>query len=220
MNKEWSEQNKRMQSLLKKATFSEGIDALIALRAVLSEEMQRWRAELSPEDYSRMPYINADGYHSKSVAYSIWHIMRIEDIVVNTLIGAREEVFFSGSFQAKTGSPIITTGNELVGEQIAGFSKALDIGALYDYAESVRECTDQWLRTIDYPDLKRRFSDADKERIRRLNVVSPDVNAAWLIDYWCGRDIAGLIRMPLSRHWIMHIEAGRRIIDRIGTRGH
>ena len=212
MNREWSEQNRKMQALLKKATFSQGIEELTALRKALMTEMQGWRERLSDEDYSAMPFMNAKGYHSKTVAYSIWHIMRIEDIVVNTLIRERDEVLFSGDFLRKTGSPLITTGNELHGEQIAGFSRALDVNALYAYAQAVREETDRWLRSVRYEDLKRRFSDADRERIRESGVVSADPDAVWLIGYWCGKDVAGLLKMPLSRHWIMHIEAAGRII--------
>ncbi len=215
MNQAWSEQNKQMQGLLKKSTFDQGIEELLSLRNTLMEAMQSWRERLSKEDYSKQPFLNAEGYHSKTAAYSIWHIIRIEDIVVNTLIRDTEEVLFAGDFQRKTGSPIITTGNELVKEEIAAFSKKLDISALYDYAEAVRENTDAWLRSIRYDDLKRRFADADKEKIRALQVVSPDESAVWLIDYWCGKDVAGLLKMPLSRHWIMHIEAAERIISKI-----
>ncbi|MBR3019157.1 MAG: phage head-tail adapter protein [Clostridia bacterium] len=217
MNKEWSEQNKKMQALLKKATFSQGIEELIALRKTLMAQMQSWRGKLSREDFSKMPFPNAEGYHSKTVAYSIWHIMRIEDIVVNTLIRNQEEVLFSGDYQMKTSSPIITTGNELMKEQIAAFSEKLNIGALYDYAEAVRKSTDQWLLSLRYEDLKQRFSDEDKERIKRLGVVSPEESAVWLIDYWGGKDVSGLIKMPMSRHWIMHIEAAERIIAKISA---
>ena len=41
-------------------------------------------------------------------------------------------------------------------------------------------------------------------------------NAVWLIDYWCKKDVRGLIQMPFSRHWIMHIEACERIRNKIG----
>ena len=215
MHTEWSKQNKKMQSLLKKATFAQGIGELIALRETLMGEMRSWRTVLSEADYSEIPFINAEGYHSKTVAYSIWHIMRIEDIVVNTLIRGGEEILFSGDFHRKTGSPIITTGNELKKAEIAAFSRQLDIPALYDYAQAVRESTDAWLSAIDYEALKRRFSEEDKERIRRLGVVSAAEDAAWLIDYWCGKDVSGLIKMPLSRHWIMHIEAAERIINKL-----
>ena len=126
---------------------------------------------------------------------------------------------FYGDFLRKTASPIVTTGNELAKEQIADFSRRLNIAALYDYAQAVRESTDQWLRSIRYEDLKRRFSDGDRERIKELGVVSADESAFWLIDYWCGKDVAGLLKMPLSRHWIMHIEAAERIIGKITNKG-
>lgn len=215
MHPEWSEKNKTMQSLLKKATFDRGIGALLDLRRTLIDQMLQWRSTLAEGEFALMPFPGDAGYHSKTVAYSIWHIMRIEDIVVQTLILDREEVFFSGAYQEKTASPLITTGNELAGEEIAAFSRALRIDGLYDYARAVRESTDAWLRSMDSGMLKRRFSEADKERIRRLGVVSPDEKAAWLVDYWGGKDVAGLIRMPLSRHWIMHVEAAERIIGKI-----
>ncbi len=42
-----------------------------------------------------------------------------------------------------------------------------------------------------------------------------DESAIWLIDYWCNKDVRGLIQMPFSRHWIMHIEACLRIENKI-----
>lgn len=44
---------------------------------------------------------------------------------------------------------------------------------------------------------------------------STDENAVWLIDYWCQKDARGLIQMPFSRHWIMHIEASLRIRNKL-----
>ncbi len=217
MNQFWSEQNKKMQSLLKKATFSQGIDALLSLRETLMEEIHSWQDKLSPEDYAAMPFPGVNGYHSKTVAYSIWHVMRIEDIVVNTLIRSRPEIFFAEGFREKTASPFITTGNELQGEEIVEFSRSLNIPALFQYAEAVWCSTDRWLRSIGYESLKQRFSTEDADRIRQLQVVSNSERAIWLIDYWCGKDVAGLLKMPLSRHWIMHIEAAQRIIKKLGT---
>ena len=87
MNKEWSEQNKRMQSLIKKAdTFNEGKDVLFELRNDLMNTMLSFKVDLDREDYDAMPFMNADGYHSKNIAYSLWHIFRIEDIVAHTLV--------------------------------------------------------------------------------------------------------------------------------------
>ena len=67
-----------MQTQIKKKdTYEAGINTLFDLRNQLMET-----------------FINADGYHSKTIAYSIWHIFRIEDIVAHTLISENEQVFF------------------------------------------------------------------------------------------------------------------------------
>lgn len=109
MNKVWSELNKTMQTQIKKKdTYKAGIETLIHLRNQLMETLTSFNEELSREDFDAIPFINAHGYHSKTIAYSIW-----------------------------------------------------------------------------------------------------------LIDYWCGKDIRGLIQMPFSRHWIMHIEASLRIKNKI-----
>lgn len=210
MNQEWSELNKTMQMQLKKEeSFSDGISTLLVLRQKLMEELLSMKKELAPEDFAAMPFPNAKGYHCKTIAYSIWHIFRIEDIVVHSLILQEEEIV--RDYQAAIGAPIITTGNELASGEIVEFSQKLDIDALYAYALAVKESTDDWLRRLTYREMKRKFSDADKLRLQTLQVVSTDESACWLIDFWCGKSVRGLIQMPLSRHWIMHIEASIRI---------
>ena len=212
MNKEWSEQNKTMQSLIRKAdTFEEGKAVLFELRNDLMDTLLSFKADLNREDFDAMPYMNADGYHCKNIAYSIWHVFRIEDIVAHTLVKGDEEILFSGNYQSRINSPIITTGNELVKEQISDFTKKLDIDELYSYVADVKESTEDIIRGLTYGDLKLKVSDERKEILSSLGVVSTDENAIWLIDYWCKKDVRGLIQMPFSRHWIMHIEACQRI---------
>ena len=216
MNKAWSELNKTMQTQIKrKDTYKTGLDTLFDLRNQLMETLKSFNEELHREDYNVIPFINADGYHSKTIAYSIWHIFRIEDIVAHTLISGNEQVFFAGNYQERINSPIITTGNELVKEQITDFSKQLDSKELYSYIFEVKDSTEKIIDSLPYDELKKKIPEERKEHLKSLNVVSNDENAIWLIDYWCGKDIRGLIQMPFSRHWIMHIEASLRIKDKI-----
>lgn len=216
MNKEWSELNKLMQTQIKKeGTFSEGVKTLLKLRQQLFNELNQFKEELSREDFNAIPFINADGYHSKTIAYSIWHIFRIEDIVAHTLICQNEQILFSGDYQNRIGSSIITTGNELVKQQIADFSETLNLDALYQYAVAVKDSTNDILLNLSFADIKRKMTDTDKERVKSLGVVSKDEKAYWLIDYWCGKDVRGLIQMPFSRHWIMHVEASLRIRNKV-----
>ncbi len=216
MNKEWSELNKTMQAQIKKKdTWLTGVETLIDLRNRLMDTLLSFKEELTREDYDAMPYINADGYHSKNIAYSIWHIFRIEDIVAHTLVAGDEQVFFAGDYQKRIKSPIITTGNELIKEQISDFSKQLDIDELYAYIQEVKKSTEEIVKGLSYDMLKQKISEDRKNSLKSQNVVSTDEEAYWLIDYWCGKDIRGLIQMPFSRHWIMHIEACLRIKSRI-----
>ena len=212
MNKEWSELNKSMQAQIKKSdTWLNGVDTLISLRNQLMDTLLSFKQELAREDFDAMPYINADGYHSKNIAYSIWHIFRIEDIVAHTLVAGDEQVFFKGEYQKRINSPIITTGNELIKEQISDFSKQLDIDELYTYIQEVKKSTEEIVKGLSYDMLKQKVSAERKNNLISQKVVSEDEEAYWLIDYWCGKDIRGLIQMPFSRHWIMHIEASLRI---------
>ena len=215
MNKEWSEMNKTMQlQIKKKDTFSTGIDTLLELRRTLMEQIVQFRNELADADFYAMPYMNAKGYHNKTIAYSLWHIFRIEDIVAHSLIANDEQIFFKGDYQRRIKSPIVTTGNELVKEEIKEFSKKLSIEELYNYITDVDGATTQILKTLTYSDMKEKISDDRRKQLETLNVVSTDENAYWLIDYWCEKDVKGLIQMPFSRHWIMHIEACLKIRDK------
>ncbi len=215
MNKVWSEMNKTMQAQIKKTdTYEAGISTLLDLRNQLMNTIISFSNELSREDFNEIPFVNANGYHCKTIAYSLWHIFRIEDIVAHTLINEDEQVFFKNNYQERINAPIITTGNELVKQQISDFSKQLNLKELYSYIFEVKDSTEKIINSLSYDKLKKKISDERKEILKSLNVVSMDENAIWLIDYWCGKDIRRLIQMPFSRHWIMHIEASLRIINK------
>ena len=216
MDREWSEKNREIQALLsKQATFGAAVGALVEFRGEMLEQVRAIVAGFPAEAFRQMPFAGADGYHSKTLAYSIWHIFRIEDIVAHEMIAGDRQVLFDQGFDRSVRSPIITTGNELSGDAIAAFSAQLDIRHLYGYARAVAESTDRILERLEYSDLKRKFGEETRRRLWETGCVSAEESAAWLIDYWCGKDVRGLIKMPFCRHWIMHIEAMRRIKNRL-----
>lgn len=158
MNKEWSDLNKTIQTQIKKEiTFMDGIQTLLRLRQMLIDELYQFKMELGRAEFNAIPFMNADGYHSKTIAYSIWHVFRIEDIVAHTLIQGDKQVLFTENFVERIGSPITTTGNELVNQQIADFSKRLDIEALYQYITAVKDSTDNILRKLSFYELKKKI---------------------------------------------------------------
>ena len=112
MDKSWSEMNKEMQMLIsKEATYREGIQKLLALRKSLFEQITQIVTTFPADAFDQMPFPGVAGYHSKTLAYSIWHIFRIEDIVAHEMIAEDRQVLFSQGFLETIHSPILTTGN-------------------------------------------------------------------------------------------------------------
>ena len=67
MNKDWSEKNKKMQTLIgKEATFREGIRMLIELRSDLFGQITSIVKNYPPEAFYQMPFAGAEGYHGGS----------------------------------------------------------------------------------------------------------------------------------------------------------
>lgn len=216
MDKEWSEKNKKMQTLLaKNETFAEGIKLLLELRNSLFEQITSIVKTFPSVAFHQMPFGRGDGNHNSTLAWSLWHLFRIEDIVLHTLILNDMQILFENNWQEKTNSQIITTGNELDGEVMIDFSKKLNINAVYEYCKAVMDSTNELLKRLQFSDLKRKFSEADRENLAASKCVSSDESASWLIDFWCGKNVKGLIQMPFSRHWIMHVEAMRRIKNKL-----
>ena len=219
MNKDWAELNKAIKLQMKKeSTYEIGIETLLNLRNHLMQTIISFKEELSRNQFDAIPFINTNGYHSKTIAYSLWHTFRIEDIVLHTLIEEDEQVFFKENYQKRINSPIITTGNELVKQEIQDFSKQLNLEELYSYMFKVKNSTEQIIQGLTYDQMKRKIPEDRKEFLKSIKVVSTDESAVWLIDYWCDKNIRGLIQMPFSRHWIMHLEASMRIKNEIYKR--
>ena len=212
MNKDFSALNKLMQDNLKKEfTFSDGIKNLLQLRNKLMEEIDLIFQTTSQEKFFALPFPKSKGNSNATIALSIYHIFRIEDIVCNSLINNKTQIFFEKDFQNRMNSSIITTGNELSNEQMIEFSKILNIQELYNYAKLVKENSEKMMLELSFEQTKSKIPEEKKEYLRTLNVVSLDESSNWLIDYWCDKNVRGLLQMPFSRHWIMHVEACLKI---------
>ena len=99
---------------------------------------------------------------------TIWHIFRIEDIVAHILINEDEQVFYTGNYQERINSPIITTGNELVKQQIADFSIQLNLKELYSYIFEVKVSTEKIIKSLSYVELKKKVSEERKEYLKSI----------------------------------------------------
>lgn len=223
MNRQWSEENRRMQiQLRRRETFDAGMDTLFALREQLMQTLCAFRGELCREDFSAMPFPNANGYHSKTIAYSIWHIFRIEDIVAHCVIRKETQVLSSGGYQGRIRSPIITTGNELAGRQIAAFSAQLDLDALYAYAAEVKESTEALLKGLPYDALKQKIPPDRREHCagsgRGQQRRECRLADRFLVRQGCARSDPDAVFTPLDHaHRGMPAHSGRASKEKTGN---
>ena len=85
MNKDWSDKNKKLQTLISKdATFGEGIKVLLELRAELFEQISSIVKTFPPEVFYQLPFGDGKGNHHTTLAWSLWHIFRMK-ILLRTL---------------------------------------------------------------------------------------------------------------------------------------
>ena len=198
-------------SIKKRDTFERGKQDLLVLRADFSLMYGHIFSVLDEDDFCKMPLPK-----DKTVAYYLYHMIRIEDIISNSLIAGKAQLFFSQGFDASLKSSIITTGNELAREEAAEFSRKLDISRLRSYIDAVMVNTNEIIRDMDFETSKTKVSAEKRAQLVESNVVSTDPNAFWLIDYWCKKTYAGLMLVPLSRHHMMHLDGGCiRIINKL-----
>ena len=202
---------KKFQKNLKhEKTFSLAIEELLEFRKEIENMYDYLINNLLADDYTKRPIKRL-----KTIAYYIYHLNRIEDITLNTLILNEPQIFYQKNYQLLINSKISTTGNELKENELIDFSKNLNIDKLILYAKEVFCKTNKYLKQITYTESKIKVKPLYRENLLRLKSVSSDENAIWLIDYWCKKDQQGLILMPFTRHQFMHLWNCMSILERL-----
>jgi len=164
---------------------------------------QVWR-EL-PDDAARR--IPAGGEHS--IAWSIWHAARIEDITMNMLVADSLQLWESDGWGKRMRVDLGNTGNALDAVGVARLSDRIDLAALQSYRIAVGRRTRAIVAALSWEDLKRKVDPARLEQVRKRGAVAGP--SSWLLEYWGGLTIAGLLLMPPTRHNFVHLNEALRV---------
>jgi hypothetical protein len=201
----------------KRSSFETGIKNLLDLRDILmnlkneqSFEHNLWKSA-ALEDFTSMPL-----QKDKTIAYYMYHLARIEDITSNLLIEKKDQIFYLNNYESRLETPITTTGNELLGEEIITFSKKLNLEELNNYRLEVYLQTNEIIKNLDYNMAKTKVAKEDIDKILQQNSVSTHPDAVWLLDYWGSKNYIGLLLMPFSRHQMLHLDGCFRILSKLG----
>lgn len=156
-------------------------------------------AGLAETDYSIMPTKK-----DETIAWHLWHIARIEDLVGNLLIAGQPQVF-NRQWMAKLAVDITDTGNAMTDKEIIDFSRKVNKAELINYRNAAGIQTRKILTALSPDDLKRRPQAKDLERLVSEGGLLECKKSIWLKDFWGGRTVVGLILLPLTRHHMMHL---------------
>jgi len=179
------------------------IHAITHTSAVSSSNTQTYCDDLlnglKNEDFNVMPTEK-----DKSIAYHLWHIARIEDLVGNLLLIEQSQIF-DDAWMSKMNVSVRDTGNAMDNTQIAEFSKHIDKQELINYRNAVGCQTRKILKSLTPKDLKKKPTSECLLRLVSEGGLLENKNSIWLKDFWGKHTVAGLILLPLTRHHMMHL---------------
>lgn len=211
----WNEQMQALQRALARPG-----DHQAALELFLKQHAMVHASEMSQTGYysfddelwldlreEKARIIPPKGEHS--IVWMMWHTARCEDITMNLLVAGSMQVLHSGGWLEKMNISTRDTGNAMSTAEIAAFSAAVNVQAVRAYRVAVGRRTREIAGQIPAGTLKQKMDPARVQRITEEGAVVEQ--ARWLIEYWSGRTVAGLLSMPATRHNFVHLNEAARM---------
>ena len=207
--KQWNEDFKHLRSLLSAAsTLEEGKALFLRLHAPLhSREVSGqagWNVEeelwqgLDEAAFRRVP---AGEEHS--IAWSLWHLARIEDITMKVLLAGQDQLFEREGWGERSQSPLRDSGNEITPQMLLRLSEQVNWQAVRAYRSAVGTSTRQVVAALSFADLKRKTPPERLAKILAEGAINPA--STGVLAYWAGLTGKGLLLMPPTRHALHHL---------------
>lgn len=160
---------------------------------------------LEEDDYSVMPTEK-----DETIAWHLWHIARIEDLVGNLLIAEKPQIF-SDEWMERLNVSVKDTGNAMTDDEIISFSKQVKKQELINYRNAVGRQTRGLFKALTPSDLKRKPSDVSLARLVSEGGLLEVKKSIWLKKFWGSYTVTGLILLPLTHHHMIHLPDSVRI---------
>lgn len=148
-----------------------------------------------------------------SIVWHLWHITRIEDLVLNLLVANTEQVLDEGNWTSKMNLSFCDTGNGMSGDEVAQLSRTMDIQALIAYRAEVGLRTRVIVSDLDAEQMKQKVTPNSLNRILEKQALKP--GGEWLLDYWGRKKASGFLLGPATRHNFIHLNKSMRIKEKL-----
>lgn len=217
---DWYPKQAKLESIIREPEcISEAINLAIQLHSIVhssdinSSSTPTYTDEilsgLTDKHYSIM--LSSD---DRTIAWSIWHITRIEDLAINILVQNSNQVF-NDEWRKRLNVDITDTGNAMTDEEVMLLSQSLNKEELRNYRNAVGIRTQEILRGLTGEDMKRSMLKTSLNRLLDEGGVTEHPDSIRIIDFWGKKDVAGILLMPITRHQIIHWDDNARIKNRI-----
>ena len=156
------------------------------------------------------------GDAGNSICWLVWHLARVEDVVLHAVVRGEPTVLASGGWGRRMGYDDARIGTGFTDADVETFGRAVDPKAVDDYWQAVRAATAAWLATVPLEAL-----DVVPDLDTRLAALPPVVpkQAEWLLAFWRGRPAGFFLRMPVIDHGFLHLGQMQELRGRLGVRG-
>lgn len=207
---EWNLKQKRLKEIIKnEKMFDEAKELFISMhQSVHFSEISKLKEptlmDMLWNDLQRNEFAIMPTQKDVTVAWSMWHLTRIEDLTINILVDESEQIL-NDEWLDKLKTKVKDTANAMTDDEIMEFSKNIEIDALRDYRNAVGIRTQEILKNLKFDDMKRKVKKEGLEKILNEKGVTEHPDSIWLLDFWGRKDVAGIILMPITRHQIVHI---------------
>ncbi|MCA1840101.1 MAG: DinB family protein [Actinobacteria bacterium] len=152
-----------------------------------------------------------------SIAWLMWHMARTEDVVVSSLVQDIPQVLISGDWLPKLGIEEEHIGTGLGDDDVAEFTKKMNVEAVDDYWSAVAKASFHWLKGTEEADL-----DVVPDFGPRLAAIPPIIAGGaneMAATVWEGRTAGQLFMSVVIGHGYIHIGQMQEIGGRLGTVG-
>ncbi|MBN2387831.1 MAG: DinB family protein [Anaerolineales bacterium] len=144
-----------------------------------------------------------------SIIWCIWHLTRIEDVTMNLLLAGTPQLFLQDGWVDCLGVPNRDTGNGMEAADITHLSTGVDISTLRAYRQAVGRRTRQIVQGLPANEMKLRI-DPDW-LLQGIDQGAVHEKGRYVFACWGGRTKAELLRMPPTRHTMVHLNEALRI---------
>ncbi len=147
-----------------------------------------------------------------SIAWLFWHMARIEDVAMNTLVAGSAQVL-NDEWQQKLRVSIHHSGNAMHEKEVQKLSSAVNISALRAYRRAVGRQTQEIVKNLPPETLNQAVDPIRVQQVMEQGDLREA--ASGIADYWGRRTIAGLLLMPATRHNMVHLNEAFKIKKKV-----